>query len=138
VVRFTARRLYPQRKFPAGGWVDPRGGLNDMKKKFLILQGLDLQPLCRPARSQSLYRLCYHLWKIINTIKMSSQLQVNEHHATGMARVTKRNNITPGNLGNPMHNIYYVTVFESTKERTKLMVSDPNTTTTIYSRPKCY
>jgi hypothetical protein len=37
-----------------GGWVDPRAGLNDIeKRKFLTLPGLELRPLCRPARSQS-------------------------------------------------------------------------------------
>jgi hypothetical protein len=41
-----------------GGWVGPRTGL-DMKKKFLPLAGLELRPLCRPARNQSLYRQCY-------------------------------------------------------------------------------
>jgi hypothetical protein len=40
--------------------VDPRAGLDDVeKKKFLTLPGLQLQPICRPARSQSLYRLSY-------------------------------------------------------------------------------
>jgi hypothetical protein len=43
-----------------GGWVDPRAGLDDLKKrKFLTLLGLKLRPLGRPARSQSLYRLRY-------------------------------------------------------------------------------
>jgi hypothetical protein len=43
-----------------GGWVGPRAGLDDVeKRKFLTLAGLELRPLCRPARSQSLYRLCY-------------------------------------------------------------------------------
>jgi hypothetical protein len=43
-----------------GGWVDPRAGLNNVKKrKFLILPGLELRPFGRPARSQSLYRLRY-------------------------------------------------------------------------------
>jgi hypothetical protein len=41
-----------------GGWVDPRAGLDDeQKRKFLTLQGLELRPLGRLARSQSLYRL---------------------------------------------------------------------------------
>jgi hypothetical protein len=41
-----------------GGCLDPRAGLDDVeKKKFLTLTGLELQPLSRPARSQSLYRL---------------------------------------------------------------------------------
>jgi hypothetical protein len=42
------------------GWVDHRAGLDDFeKRKFLILPGLKLQHLRRPARSQSLYRLRY-------------------------------------------------------------------------------
>jgi hypothetical protein len=37
-----------------GGCVDSRAGLDDMEKgKFLILPGLELQPLSRPAHSQS-------------------------------------------------------------------------------------
>jgi hypothetical protein len=39
--------------------VDPRASLDDLKRKFLTLPGLELQPLGRPARSQSLYQLCY-------------------------------------------------------------------------------
>jgi hypothetical protein len=43
-----------------GGWADLRAGLhNAEKRKFLILQGLELWTLGRPARSQSLYRLRY-------------------------------------------------------------------------------
>jgi hypothetical protein len=43
-----------------GGWVGPRAGVDDVeKRRFLSLPGLELQPLCRPARSQSLYRLRY-------------------------------------------------------------------------------
>jgi hypothetical protein len=39
-----------------GGWVDPRAGLDDMeKRKFLPSTGLELRPLGRSARSQSLY-----------------------------------------------------------------------------------
>jgi hypothetical protein len=35
-----------------GGWVDPRAGLANVKKrKFLTLQGLELRSLGRPARS---------------------------------------------------------------------------------------
>jgi hypothetical protein len=41
--------------------VDPRASLDDVQtKKFLTLPGLELRPLSRPARSQSLYRLRYH------------------------------------------------------------------------------
>jgi hypothetical protein len=40
--------------------VDPRAGLDDLeKRKFLTLPGLELQPLSRPACSQTLYRLLY-------------------------------------------------------------------------------
>jgi hypothetical protein len=43
-----------------GGWVDPRASLDDLeKRKFFTLPGLEVQPLSRPARSQSLYRLRY-------------------------------------------------------------------------------
>jgi hypothetical protein len=46
-----------------GGWVDPRAGLDNVKKrKFLTLPGLELRPLGRPARSWSLY-LRYHWGK---------------------------------------------------------------------------
>jgi hypothetical protein len=38
----------------------PRAGLEDMEKsKFLTLLGLELRPLGRPARNQSLYRLSH-------------------------------------------------------------------------------
>jgi hypothetical protein len=40
--------------------VDPRAGLDNVeKRKFLTLQGLELRPLGRPARRQSLYGLRY-------------------------------------------------------------------------------
>jgi hypothetical protein len=43
-----------------GGCVDPRADLDNVeKRKFLTLPRLQLQPLGRPARSQSLYRLRY-------------------------------------------------------------------------------
>jgi hypothetical protein len=43
-----------------GGWMGPRAGLDDVeKRKFFILPGLELRPLDRAARSQSLYRLRY-------------------------------------------------------------------------------
>jgi hypothetical protein len=40
--------------------VDSRVGLDDVEKRqFLTLPGLEVRPLGRPARSQSLYRLRY-------------------------------------------------------------------------------
>jgi hypothetical protein len=50
----------PPRKESPEGWVGPRAGLDDVEeRKFLILPGLELRPLARPTRSQSLYRLRY-------------------------------------------------------------------------------
>jgi hypothetical protein len=64
VVSFKPRPLYPQERTTCthwiGGWVDPRASLDDVeKRKFLILSGLELRFLSRPAHSQSLYRLRY-------------------------------------------------------------------------------
>jgi hypothetical protein len=43
-----------------GAWMGPRAGLGDVeKRKFLNLPGLELRPLGRTGRSQSLYRLSY-------------------------------------------------------------------------------
>jgi hypothetical protein len=40
--------------------VGSRAGLDEVeKRKFLTLQDLELRPLCRPARSQSLYQQRY-------------------------------------------------------------------------------
>jgi hypothetical protein len=60
------------------GWVGPGGGLDDVeKRKFLTLSGLELWPLGRPSRSQSLYRLCYPgcsytAFRSINILQMCS------------------------------------------------------------------
>jgi hypothetical protein len=57
--RFTPGERAPGAHW-IGGWVDHRAGMDDMeKRKFLTLSGLELRPLSRPARSQSLYRLSY-------------------------------------------------------------------------------
>jgi hypothetical protein len=57
--RFTPGKRVPDTHW-LGGCVDPRVGLDDLeKRKFLTLPGLKLRSLGRPARSQSLYRLCY-------------------------------------------------------------------------------
>jgi hypothetical protein len=42
-----------------GGWVGPQSRSGRGGEKLLIVPGLELRPLCRPARSQSLYRLRY-------------------------------------------------------------------------------
>jgi hypothetical protein len=55
-------RINPVEKGPGthriGGCVGSRAGLDDVEKsKCLTLPGLELRPLGRPARIQSLYRL---------------------------------------------------------------------------------
>jgi hypothetical protein len=50
----------PVALLPGTHWMDPGKGLYNLeKKKLLTLPGLELRPLSRPARSQSLYRLHY-------------------------------------------------------------------------------
>jgi hypothetical protein len=51
-------RFTPEERAPGthwiGGWVGPRVDLEGLeKRKYLTLPGLELRPLCRPARSQS-------------------------------------------------------------------------------------
>jgi hypothetical protein len=64
VVSFTPLPFYPRVKNCGTHWiwrwVDHRVGLDDVeRRKFLIPPGLELWPFCRPARTQSLYRLSY-------------------------------------------------------------------------------
>jgi hypothetical protein len=57
--RFTSGERAPGTHW-IGGWVSLITGLDAVEKtKFLTLPGLELPPLHRPARSQSLYRLNY-------------------------------------------------------------------------------
>jgi hypothetical protein len=59
--RFTLRERAPDTHW-IGHWVGPRAGLDDVERRtFLTLSELQLRPLDRPARSQSLYRLHLHL-----------------------------------------------------------------------------
>jgi hypothetical protein len=52
---------------------DPTAGLDDVeKKKFLTLPGLELRPLGRPARSQSLFRLRYPGFSFFFSFSFSS------------------------------------------------------------------
>jgi hypothetical protein len=63
VVSFTLRPVYSGRSPGThwiGSWVGPKAGLDAVeKRKFLTLPELQLRPLSRPSRSQSLYRLRY-------------------------------------------------------------------------------
>jgi hypothetical protein len=55
--RFTPGKRAPGTR-RIGGWVGSRTGLDDMEKRiFLSLRGLEIRPLGRLARSQSLSRL---------------------------------------------------------------------------------
>jgi hypothetical protein len=97
--------LYPRERAPVahwiGGWVDPRTGLDDLEnRKFFTLPGLELRPVGRPARSQSLYRLRYpgstnnnnnedksilHRYYLISFIQIvKSRRIVRERHAARM------------------------------------------------------
>jgi hypothetical protein len=52
--RFTPGEGIPGTHW-TGGWVDPRVCLDDLeKRKFLTLPGLELRPISRPARCQSI------------------------------------------------------------------------------------
>jgi hypothetical protein len=56
--------LFPGERAPGthsiGGLVGPRASLDDVEDKiFFTPPGLELRPVGRLARSQSLYRLCY-------------------------------------------------------------------------------
>jgi hypothetical protein len=56
---FTLRQTAPG-THGIGGWVSPRAGLDDLKKrKFFTLPGLEVKPLGHLPRSQSVYRLRY-------------------------------------------------------------------------------
>jgi hypothetical protein len=57
--RFTTGERVPGTHW-IGGWVGPAAGMDEVEeRKFLILPGSELRPICRPVRRQSLYRLHY-------------------------------------------------------------------------------
>jgi hypothetical protein len=58
--------------------VDPRAGVDAAEKtKVLTLPGLELRPLGRLARSQSLYRLLYHGSSSSNEVFENVNLQLH-------------------------------------------------------------
>jgi hypothetical protein len=61
--------------------VDPRAGQNDVEeRKFLILPGLELRPLGRPARTQSLYWTRYpDSWKGLMSLR---KILIKKHCGT--------------------------------------------------------
>jgi hypothetical protein len=80
VVSFTPRPFYPLGNSPRypldrrlGGphsWSGRRG-----EEKILTLPGLELRPLCRPARSPSLYRLRYRMYVCMNEWGMGQKIR---------------------------------------------------------------
>jgi hypothetical protein len=107
VVSFTPQPLYPRERATGthwiGGWVGPRTGLDDMeKRKFLILLGLELWPLGRPACNQSLYQLLYsgsfkginlNQLKLVDRSKMKwhfSRLHIMKSACTFLTQGNKR------------------------------------------------
>jgi hypothetical protein len=56
--RFTSWERAPGTRW-VGGWVAPSSDLDVDKRKFLTLPELELRPLGRSVRRQSLYRLHY-------------------------------------------------------------------------------
>jgi hypothetical protein len=74
--RFTPWEVSPDIHWK-GGWVDPRSCLDDVEKwKFLPPPGLELWPVGRPVRSQSLYRLRYPVCILYSFLKKKSVYNV--------------------------------------------------------------
>jgi hypothetical protein len=96
--------LLPWERAPAthwrGGWVNPRAGLDDVeKRKFLTLPGLELRPLGRIARSQSLYRLGYPGSCLLLTqyIACNYNLWNREYENLAVSRIWGSKKTTPPN-----------------------------------------
>jgi hypothetical protein len=67
--------------------MDPRTGLDDVeRRKILPLPGLELQPLGRPARRLSLYRLRHP-----GSCNLIDVTNVVEETAASIIRVDRRN-----------------------------------------------
>jgi hypothetical protein len=94
-------RFTPEERAPGthwiGGWVDHRVGLDDVeKRKFLTLPGLELQPLSRPTRSQSLYRpLLWARAKTEHSFHVTSHLAGDTHARTHTHTTDQHNEVEP-------------------------------------------
>jgi hypothetical protein len=82
VVIFTLQPLYPHW---IRGLVGTRAGLDDVKRKFLILPGLELRQFGHPACSQSLYRPTTIM--IIRCDPLNSNLACGTIFFLGLGRV---------------------------------------------------
>jgi hypothetical protein len=79
------RPLYPGERVPGTHWigdcVDLRVDLDDIAEiKILDLLGLEAEPLGRPARSQSLYRLSYSSGEAELAYKLSAPVNSSALH----------------------------------------------------------
>jgi hypothetical protein len=85
VVSFTPRPLCPvgcsSSTHYIGSWLDPRTGLEDAKRKFLNLPGLELRSLGRPAGSQSLY-IAIHNCHLLIHLQRCQNLAFNDFGKT--------------------------------------------------------
>jgi hypothetical protein len=69
--------------------VDPRAGRGDEeRRKMLTLPALEIQPLGRPARSQSLYRLRYPEKIVFNSACNSPFHFKNRQHEDAMKLIS--------------------------------------------------
>jgi hypothetical protein len=108
-----------------GSWVDPRAGLDDLeKRKFFTLPGLELRPLSRPARSQSIYQLRYagsvprlnHSRFLTNPVYSMTVLETITGHLMGWKgfgrkRPRHKGGTTPAPLG---HRCLLILSYQST------------------------
>jgi hypothetical protein len=107
--QFHGPAAFPPGTHGIGGWVDPRAGLDDTEKwKFLTPPGLELRPLSRPARSQSLYRLRYpasievkeipKLFLCFSVVKIPSRMAFLEHLTGAWRLKILTNTLRCGNI----------------------------------------
>jgi hypothetical protein len=111
VFSFASWPLYLGKKKPGthciGGWVNHRGGLDDMENwKFLTQPGLELRPLGRPASMQSLYRLLPRKTKYVSSVGGGSEILIPEHAQTNGEKVIHLNRIDHARLSKVQRNIY--------------------------------
>jgi hypothetical protein len=88
--RFTPRERTPGTHW-IGGWVNTRAGLDDAeKRKFLTVPGLELRPLGRPTRSQSLYRLRYPVLRCDNVLRDGCRVSQPQTGTSSWSSTCKR------------------------------------------------
>jgi hypothetical protein len=114
------------------GWVDPRVGLEDMKtSKFLTLPGLELRPLGRPARCQSLYPLSYPGFYEDKTVKYLYSSSASE--TTGL--VTQCSVVPVLLVSFPTIDLFYLqNIVDISNEGLHNLYSSPNIIRMIKSR----